>query len=153
MSFESAQSFVSQMKGDLDLRKNCMNTQDSKSLWKLMKTKGFNFDEHELVKAMAECMSEMSKSPSTEMDDKIKTLIALGAATAANCIPCFEHIFLQACSLGITPVQIQEAVDVAVKVKTGASIAIKDTIKEIMDSEKTPKEQDCCEKAASACCQ
>ena len=24
--------------------------------------------------------------------DKMKTLIAIGAATAANCIPCFENL-------------------------------------------------------------
>jgi len=27
------------------------------------------------------------------MDEKSKLLICLGAATAANCIPCFEHYF------------------------------------------------------------
>ncbi len=152
MTFESAKSFVSQMKCDLALRKNCMNTEDSKSLWKLIETKGFDFEEHDLVKAMAECMGEMGKTPSNQIDDRMTALVALGAETATNCIPCFEHIFLQACSLGITPMEIQEVVDVAVKVKTGASIAIKDTIKEIMDGEKKPNEQSCCEKAASACC-
>ncbi|MFZ2631716.1 MAG: hypothetical protein WA081_05995, partial [Desulfosalsimonadaceae bacterium] len=31
------------------------------------------------------------KDETPAMDEKMKTLIAIGAATAANCIPCFEH--------------------------------------------------------------
>jgi hypothetical protein len=57
------------------------------------------------------------------MEEKTKLLIALGAATAANCIPCFEHLYYEAGVAG------------ASKVKNGAHIALKNSIHDIMGSE------------------
>ena len=51
------------------------------------------------------------------MDEKSKLLICLGAATAANCIPCFEHYFGKAKAGGLKNEEIQEAVDLASQVK------------------------------------
>jgi alkylhydroperoxidase/carboxymuconolactone decarboxylase family protein YurZ len=47
------------------------------------------------------------------MDERTRALICLGAATAAICIPCFEHYFGMTDSVGLTPGEIQEAVDLA----------------------------------------
>ena len=33
------------------------------------------------------------KTEELVLGDKIENLIAIGAATAANCIPCFEHLY------------------------------------------------------------
>jgi len=73
------------------------------------------------------------------MDEKTKIMISLGAATACNCIPCFEHLYCHAKSLGITDQVIQTIVDISTKVKNGAHIAIKTTIDETLNNE-VPKE-------------
>jgi len=66
------------------------------------------------------------------MEEKTKLLIALGAATAANCIPCFEHLYYQAGAAGLTSEEIQQVVDLASKVKNGAHIALKNSINDMM---------------------
>ena len=69
------------------------------------------------------------------MDEKTTILICLGAATAANCVPCFEHYFKKAEALNLTTEEIQEAVDLAGKVKSGAQIAMRGSIGKIMGQE------------------
>ena len=66
------------------------------------------------------------------MDEKTRLLICLGAATAANCIPCFEHYFGKAKEVGLKFEEIQEAVDLATQVKKGAHLAIKNCINGLM---------------------
>ncbi len=70
------------------------------------------------------------------MDERTKLLICLGASTAANCIPCFEHYFGKAESTGLAPEEIQEAVDLASQVKKGAHLAIKNKIDDAMGRKK-----------------
>jgi len=70
------------------------------------------------------------------MDERTKLLICLGAANAANCIPCFEHYFGKAKVVGLTSEEIQEAVDLASQVKKGAHMAIKNCINGLMGEEK-----------------
>ena len=70
------------------------------------------------------------------MDERTKVLICLGAATAANCIPCFEHYFGKAIKVGINIEEIQEAVDLASQVKKGAHLATKNRINDAMGREK-----------------
>jgi alkylhydroperoxidase/carboxymuconolactone decarboxylase family protein YurZ len=62
------------------------------------------------------------------MDDKTQVLISLGAATAANCVPCFEYYFKKATAVGLRSHEIEKAVEIGNKVKTGASIAMKKSI-------------------------
>ena len=85
------------------------------------------------------------------MDERTTILICLGAATAANCIPCFEHYFKKAEALKLTAGEIQEAVDLASKVKSGAQIAMRGSIGEIMGP-KTQETSSCCEKLDGSCC-
>lgn len=66
------------------------------------------------------------------MEERTKLLVALGAATAANCIPCFEHLYNEAGVAGVTSEEIQQVVDLASKVKNGAHIALKNSINDMM---------------------
>jgi AhpD family alkylhydroperoxidase len=66
------------------------------------------------------------------MDERTKVLISLGAATAANCIPCFEHYFSKADAVGLTPEEIQEAADIGDMVNKGAQMAIRRSISATM---------------------
>ena len=85
------------------------------------------------------------------MEEKIRLLICLGAATAANCIPCFEYYFGKARAGGLKSEEIQEAVDLASQVKKGAHMAIKNCINGLMGEE---KEYDlpCDREASKSCC-
>jgi alkylhydroperoxidase/carboxymuconolactone decarboxylase family protein YurZ len=85
------------------------------------------------------------------MDEKSKLLICLGAATAANCIPCFEHYFGKAKSGGLKNEEIQEAVDLASQVKKGAHLAIKNCINGLM-GEKMEYALPCDKQASKSCC-
>jgi len=85
------------------------------------------------------------------MEEKTKILICLGAATAANCIPCFEHYFGKAKSAGLTSEEIQEAADLASQVKKGAHMAIKNCINGLM-GQKREYDLPCDRKANSSCC-
>ena len=84
------------------------------------------------------------------MDERTKMLISLGAATAANCIPCFEYLFEKSRELNLTDEEIQEAVDIAGKVKNGAQIAMKNFIGDIMGDSR--QHQHPCEEASSSSC-
>ena len=74
------------------------------------------------------------------MDEKIELLICLGAATAANCIPCFDYYFKKASAAGITLEEVRKSVELACKIKTGVAIIMKNSIMDITgenwDSEK-----------------
>jgi alkylhydroperoxidase/carboxymuconolactone decarboxylase family protein YurZ len=85
------------------------------------------------------------------MDERAKLLICLGAATAANCIPCFEHYFGKAKVAGLTTDEIQEAVDLASQVKKGAHMAIKNCINGLMGEEKEYVFP-CDKQASKSCC-
>ena len=58
------------------------------------------------------------------LEEKAENLIAIGAATAANCIPCFEHLYEKAITSGISVAEIKRASDIAGQVKKGAHITI-----------------------------
>lgn len=47
------------------------------------------------------------------MDSKTNELVAIAAAVAGKCQPCFTHHFKQAQALGIPQEQIDEAVQLA----------------------------------------
>jgi alkylhydroperoxidase/carboxymuconolactone decarboxylase family protein YurZ len=85
------------------------------------------------------------------MDERTKLLICLGAATASNCIPCFEHYFGKAKASKLTHEDIQEAVDLASQVKKGAHMAIKNCINGLMGEEKEYA-LPCDRQASKSCC-
>lgn len=63
-------------------------------------------------------------------------MICLGAATAANCIACFEYYSGKAEAVGLKTDEIQEAVDLASQVEKGAHIALRKSIGNMMGREK-----------------
>jgi alkylhydroperoxidase/carboxymuconolactone decarboxylase family protein YurZ len=85
------------------------------------------------------------------MDEHAEICIALGAAAAANCVPCFEHYLSKAEDLKVTPRDIEKAVEIAVKVGGGAQMVMKDSIRKILKKE-TKQTEKCCG-GASTCCE
>lgn len=84
------------------------------------------------------------------MDDHTEVFVALGAATAANCGPCFEHYFLKAEKLGIGKADIQKIVDIAVKVRGGAHMVMKGSIMKTM-TRNAEKTEPCCSDTSNCC--
>lgn len=62
------------------------------------------------------------------MDDKTSVLICLGAAVSANCVACFRHYHGEAVRIGLAPSEIEAAVTLGAKVKTGANIAVMNAV-------------------------
>jgi alkylhydroperoxidase/carboxymuconolactone decarboxylase family protein YurZ len=85
------------------------------------------------------------------LEDKIENLIAIGAVTAANCIPCFEHLYEKAIHSGITLAEIKRASDIAGMVKKGAHIALTNSINELIRIEET-HDLPCDQTANKSCC-
>ncbi len=85
------------------------------------------------------------------MDEKTSLLICLGASAAANCIPCFEHYHKKASSAGLTSEQILEAVELANKVKSGAHLVMRNSIKDYLGRE-TPDSSCGCVPSQGSCC-
>ena len=85
------------------------------------------------------------------MDEKTRVLISLGASVASNCIPCFEHFFEKGHHVKLTTEEIKETVEVAMQVKNGAQITLKNVVNELTDGEK-PKSQSCCDQPDASCC-
>ncbi len=84
------------------------------------------------------------------MDKHTEIFIALGAAAAANCGPCFEHYFSKAEKLGIDKEDVRKTVNIAVKVRGGAHMVMKDAIQKILKSN-SPQNESCCNGSSSCC--
>jgi alkylhydroperoxidase/carboxymuconolactone decarboxylase family protein YurZ len=85
------------------------------------------------------------------MDEKTSVLICLGAATAANCVPCFEHYLKKAKGLNLSSEEILEAADLASKVKNGAHLVMRSGIKTFMGIEKA-SDPCACGPGKGTCC-
>lgn len=92
-----------------------------------------------------------AKTKDQVLEDKIEKLIAIGAATAANCIPCFEHLYEKAINSGITLAEIKRASDIAGLVKKGAHIALTNSVNELIGIEET-NDLPCGQSANKSCC-
>lgn len=55
------------------------------------------------------------------LNDKTKSLIAVGASIAANCQPCLNHHAAKALENGLNNQEIAEAIEVGKAVRTGAA--------------------------------
>ena len=71
------------------------------------------------------------------LEDKIENLIAIGAAMAANCIPCFEQLYEKAITSGISLAEIRRTTEIAAQVKKGAHISLTNSIDELIGSKET----------------
>jgi AhpD family alkylhydroperoxidase len=84
-------------------------------------------------------------SPAADvLEPRVRELVAIGAAIAANCEPCFRHHFAEARKLGCTREEMAQAVGVAQAVKDSPAAAILEL------AEKYLKEEPAAE-TASAC--
>ena len=92
-----------------------------------------------------------AKTEEQVLEDKIEILIAIGAATAANCIPCFEHLYEKAINSGIKLAEIKRASEVAGQVKKGAHIALTNSIYELVGIKET-HDLRCDQTANKSCC-
>jgi len=66
------------------------------------------------------------------MDERMKELVAMGAAAAANCHPCMDHHLAKCDALGIAREEISEAVKVGLMVNHGAERAIRKKARELL---------------------
>jgi AhpD family alkylhydroperoxidase len=85
------------------------------------------------------------------MEEKTSLLICLAASTAANCIPCFEHYHKKASAAGLTSEQILEAVELANKVKSGAHLVMRNSIKNHLGQETPGSSCGCAPSRGSWC--
>ena len=77
------------------------------------------------------------KTEKRVLEEKTENLIAIGAATAANCIPCFEHLYENAITSGISLAEIRRASDIAAQVKKGAHTALTNSVNELIGTKET----------------
>ncbi len=66
------------------------------------------------------------------MDDRMKELVAMGAAAAANCHPCMDHHLKKCDELGVSRDEVAEAVKVGLMVNRGAQNAIRKHADELL---------------------
>ncbi len=59
MTTDSAHLFVQKMREDKGFRNIVQDIGNKTELWEYIKNKGYDFDECDLVKAMAACMKEL----------------------------------------------------------------------------------------------
>jgi len=85
------------------------------------------------------------------LEEKTEVLIAIGAATASNCIPCFEHVYEKAITSGITLTEIKRASDIAGQVKKGAHTAQINSVDELVGDKETG-DLPCKQMAKKSCC-
>lgn len=57
-------------------------------------------------------------------DARLTELIALGAATAANCVACLEHHAARAREIGLPAEEVEAALEVGRQVRQGAAGAL-----------------------------
>ncbi len=86
------------------------------------------------------------------MNEQSKILISIGAATAANCVPCFSHYLGKAKKAGIAPEDIQEAVELASKVKSGAHMVLINHVRDSMGAGGHKDEVPCGGRSGGSCC-
>ncbi|MCX5873345.1 MAG: carboxymuconolactone decarboxylase family protein [Deltaproteobacteria bacterium] len=82
------------------------------------------------------------------MEERTRLLVSLGAAVAANCVPCFEHFLGKTEAAGLTSQEIQEAADIGDQVKNGARITIMSSIRSMIGAGASP----CNGKSEKSCC-
>ncbi len=93
-------------------------------------------------------MSQTSNTAAPSLfTDQVAELVAIGAAIAANCEPCFKYHYDQATKLGVGERDMRHAVDLAQKVKdTPAGLMLK-----LADRYLGPATQESRAKASTCC--
>lgn len=79
--------------------------------------------------------------------EQVAELVAIGAAIAANCEPCFKYHYDQARKLGVSDLDMRYAVDLAQKVKDTPARAMLNLAERYLGAATTETQA-----AASSCC-
>lgn len=74
------------------------------------------------------------------MNEKEIILASIASSIACNCIPCYEHYWLRAQEEGISKGELNEAVEIGEKVKSGAAVVIRNKVDLIQQSD-VPEEE------------
>ncbi len=85
-------------------------------------------------------------APKSVYTEQVQVLVAIGAAIAANCEPCFRHHFDKARKLGVSKEDVARAVKTAQGVKETPARAMLDLAEKYTGTRVAPKE------APGACC-
>lgn len=95
----------------------------------------------------------MSQSPSL-MTESVTELVAIGAAIASNCEPCFRHHFDMGRKLGLSKEDIRKTVDVATAVKASPHRKVLETADRYLAPEEVEKGVlgDGCACGGGSCC-
>ncbi|WP_235209192.1 carboxymuconolactone decarboxylase family protein [Methylobacter sp. BBA5.1] len=80
--------------------------------------------------------------------EQVAELVAIGAAIAANCEPCFKYHYDQARKLGVSNTDMRRAVDLAQMVKDTPARAMLDIAQRYLGPQVLPH----AEVKASPCC-
>lgn len=109
------------------------------------------------------CGSENAKSQTAQLplySPAVAELVAIGAAIAANCEPCFKYHYDKARKLGVSMEDMTAAVNTAHSVKQAPAQAILKLADRFLHGDSVPKpESDCCPgpaekpKPSDQCCQ
>jgi 4-carboxymuconolactone decarboxylase len=63
----------------------------------------------------------------SELNNREQSLVALGAALASNCVPCVEFHIPRARRSGLSDIEINEAIEIANKVRQVPARAVLET--------------------------
>jgi AhpD family alkylhydroperoxidase len=83
-----------------------------------------------------------------KLDEKIKSLIAVGASITANCQPCLQYLEGKALESGASADEISEAIEVGKTVRTGAT----SRMDKFIDSSSESSSGKCDPSSAGKCC-
>lgn len=70
----------------------------------------------------------------SELSSRERSLVALGAALASNCLPCIEYHIPGARSAGLSDIEINEALRIADKVREVPARAVLETALAMIDT-------------------
>ncbi|MCX6645309.1 MAG: carboxymuconolactone decarboxylase family protein [bacterium] len=85
------------------------------------------------------------------MDEITIELVAIGASVSAHCQPCLVYHLGKARELGVTELDIQEAIDVGFMIEKGAGNAMRNYAGELVNILKKQGDS-CCPGTTSKCC-
>lgn len=104
----------------------------------------------ELLQIETESASESIFTPA------VAELVAIGAAIASNCEPCFKHHFNEARRLGVSPEDMARAVDLAQMVKDSPAKAVlalaNKHLRRTAPSSPMIQDSPCCGGGSGSCC-
>jgi AhpD family alkylhydroperoxidase len=85
-------------------------------------------------------------------NDQVATLVAIGAAIAANCEPCFKFHFDKGRKLGVSAADMRRAVDLAQKVKDSPAKSVAGLAQRLLDEGPASTSAEPETKTKATCC-